>query len=180
MVCVVPRMVWYQTECATACTNAPRRTPCAGLAAAAGIPVTAAMPAPQLNGGTTEEVQAAWAAAAPALKCVATMCNARTGTNRDGKRKEKIMKEWEEWGEEFPAGLRPGLRTCELIEVAMFLELWRNGRVMGKAAGIAIGADGRKHITPATLRAAAGTLNAIMAALGRYGVWRGVTGPAIR
>ncbi len=67
------------------------------------------------------------------------MFNARTGADRDGRRKEKMMKEWEERGEEFPTVLRPDSRTCEPIKGAMFLEWWSNGRV-GKAVGIAIGA----------------------------------------
>ena len=78
MGCVVPRIVPKNVRLQVQLYHEGLR---AGLAA---------LPAPLLNGGATEEVHAAWATAASALGGVATMFNARTGADRDGRRiKEK-------------------------------------------------------------------------------------------
>ncbi len=140
----------------------------AGMTTAMGYPVAVAVPAARSSNATMGDVERGWARAAPTLSRVATITAGKV-TGERAQRRSKMLAEWEAFASDFPAALRPELRTCRPLDVMIFLDEWRAAR-RGRSGGANARGEERP-IAPGTLRGASSLLHGIFQDLGRYGPW---------
>lgn len=92
------------------------------------------------------------------------------------RRRERILRDWEDWASGLGGGMKPSLRSCRPTDVLVFLESWRKSHHGRLPPGLkaARGSGGEAvPIAPGTLQQTAGCLKALCRSLfGREGPWR--------
>ena len=110
---------------------------------------------------------------APLLERAAAVC--RSGQGEEAvRRRQKLIREWDEWRAEYPVTVRPSFEGSHPWDVLAFLEHWRarhSGRRARAAGPEGAGSTAMSEVAPGTLRAVAGQLSRLFEGVGRDGAW---------